>query len=157
MINPVEAHKNQHACYIGKSGSGKTTAIRKLGLLPKQSKTRILFYDTQQSFNSWHGLQVWTCSSIGELKKLIKEREQGVYYRIAYQPKEATQDNFEAFCQLANAVANGLRITYVVIDEAGSVSQSIGKEKGAFYRLITQGRKYGIRLHIRFQRAPRGI
>ena len=66
------------------------------------------------------------------------------YGRFSYRPTW-DKNEYANFCKLAKAWANAaLGETWIIIEEAGALSQSIGKAVAGEFELISQGAKYGV-------------
>ena len=91
--NPNESLSNNHALYVGVSGSGKTQALAQNVHL-KNKSARVIYWDTHHSFKADH------YNTIPELLKALKvaESKRGGY-RIAY-GGEKSPEAFDKLCSV---------------------------------------------------------
>lgn len=142
-----------HVVYIGTTGSGKTTAVKKMGLVPKGSQAA--FFDPYENYSGkrFQRQQVRGFREFAPFARaLVAGRASGKPFKIAL-IKEATPENVEMFARIIWSLGDGHKAPFhVVIEELASASETTGKLRGKAGELWRGGRQYGIVMHSCFQR-----
>ena len=142
-----------NAMYVGSSGSGKTTAVKKMNIAAQDSA---VFFDPYGDYQgSFQGQTVFTYYDWPEFaENLFKARLSGKPFKIAKGFKgRVSKADFELFCGLAWACGNGYTMPLnIVLEELAQFSDTAGKMDGRAGDLLRVGRKYGLRTHCVFQR-----
>jgi len=144
--NPNESLSNNHALYVGVSGSGKTQALAQNVHL-KNKSARVIYWDTHHSFKADH------YNTIPELLKALKvaESKRGGY-RIAY-GGEKSPEAFDKLCRLVFAVIDGNKPHVFVVDELASITTAIAKDNSPLGDLLRESRKFGLVILLSATRA----
>lgn len=153
-INPNNALKNGHVFAVGMSGSGKTSAAKKLFI---KATDQVAIFDP---VGDYHGKLVGrVVRGYDNLKDfaaaMIAGRKTKRGFKIAYQPDfETTPKDFDKFCQVVWAMGNGKhsKPLKVVCEEVAEHSESAGKATGYHGKLLRLGRKFNIHTINLFQR-----
>lgn len=142
--NQDTRHANEHAIYIGCSGSGKTQALKQnVGL---KSARHVLYWDIDEDHKATR------FTNRGEFARAVAQAvKSGKAYKLAFSGLD-TVENFEWFCRVAWVALNGTYETYVVIEELADVSPSVAKATPEFGRLLRKGRKFGAKILMTSQR-----
>lgn len=143
-VNQDTRHANEHAIYIGCSGSGKTQALKQnVGL---RTARHVLYWDIDEDHEATR------FTSRGDFGRAVAQAVQsGKPYKLAFSGLD-TESNFEWFCRLAWVALDGKREIYVVIEELADVSPSVAKATPEFGRLLRKGRKFGAKILMTSQR-----
>tara|TARA_B100002049_G_scaffold184266_1_gene141199 strand:+ start:223 stop:903 length:681 start_codon:yes stop_codon:yes gene_type:complete len=147
-----------HCLYTGSTGSGKTSAVKKMGHV--KATDQIAFWDPHVDYGKrdengmFKGRAVRRYRSFVEFAKALqagRQTKQG--FKIALTVPE-TRENFLKFCEIVKRMGNGYhpKLLHVVCEENPQVTESIGKEKSVFGWLLSVGRKFGFVMHIVGQR-----
>ena len=126
-----------HILVTGGTGSGKTTWVRKCKTL-SGAKIQLL-WDPDRSHYAVH-----LASKPQFLRGVRDGIRSGKPVRLALSV-DATEDNFQWFCNVVWAACCASRPMVVVVEELAEVTQP-GKAKGAWQTLLNRGRKYGVRI-----------
>ncbi len=143
-INPNEDLKNQHLLAMGMSGSGKTYFIRNHPII-KRRGVRLVAFDAYET----HDVN-FSKSMAGFHKNFVDAVKSGKSFRLGLSVSP-TVENFEKFCRLIWAAADGNKELVVIIGELADVASS-GKASEFWGRLVRVGRKYGVILFAETQR-----
>lgn len=153
-INPNNALKNGHVFAVGMSGSGKTSAAKKLFIKPSD---QVAIFDPVDDYTgklSGGVVRGYACLK-PFASALIAGRKTKQGFKIAYQPKhETTPKDFDNFCRVIWAVANGThkKPLKVICEEVAEHSLNAGKATGYHGKLLRLGRKFNIHTINLFQR-----
>ncbi|PHS23388.1 MAG: hypothetical protein COA83_09875 [Methylophaga sp.] len=143
-INPNEDLENNHVLFIGKSGSGKTFAIKNHPLIKKRG-ARVVVWDPYESHDCHYSK---TVANFGRsLSSAIKSKK-GFKIGLAVNP---TVEAFERFCRMVWIAADGSKKLIVVVEELGDVAAT-GKASPHWGKMVRVGRKYGVILFPATQR-----
>lgn len=126
--------------YFGSSGSGKTFNIKN----DIKNESRVLCFDPEGSFTAADGFKVVTDRALF-LELARKSGPVKLCFAAGGKP------NFDFFCDVVWALADARRPCCVVVDELGGVT-SAGKASGAWYDMLSRGRKYGLKIRAGAQR-----
>ncbi|MDN3697772.1 type IV secretory system conjugative DNA transfer family protein [Vibrio cortegadensis] len=152
-INSNPALDAEHCVYIGTTGSGKTTAVKKLGLIPKKSQA--VFFDPYQNYagKKFQGQQVKMFTEFAPFARaLVAARSKKTGFKLAL-VKEANGVNLETFAAIVWSCGDGQKPPlYVGIEELASTVETTGKLKGKSGELWRGGRQFGLIIHSTFQR-----
>lgn len=142
MSNPRinEAAEKDIRGYFGSSGSGKTHHIKQ----DIAGEKRVLVFDPEGSFTAVDGFKV--VESRAEFLEIAKNTGP---VKLCF--AAGGQANFNWFCDVVFALADARRPCVMVVDELGGVTGA-GKAKGAWYDLVSRGRKYGVKIRAGAQR-----
>lgn len=154
-INPNNRLIAKHVNYIGTTGSCKTTAIKKLGLIGRAQQ--VLIFDPYGEYEgeSISGIKVRTFNDWDTLlAATYKARKGSKAFRYALISKERSTENLERFARIAWALGDGFhkKELHVVIEELARFTKSTAKLEGIAGELWTGGRKFGLVMHTSFQR-----
>ncbi|MCG9628576.1 hypothetical protein L1D34_27580 [Vibrio mediterranei] len=154
-IHSNPSHDAEHVVYLGGTGSGKTSAVKYLGLVPK--KAQALFFDPYRNYAGakFQGQMCHGFTVRSELvKAVLRARRSGQPFKAAYIPTGgATMQELEFFSAFAWALGNGQAPKlHVVIEELASCAETSGKLKGKAGELLRGGRQYGHVIHTIFQK-----
>lgn len=153
-INPNNELKNGHVFAVGMSGSGKTSAAKKLFIKPVD---QVVIFDPMGDYTGeLAGRVVRGYSSIKEFAAaLIAGRKTKQGFKIAYQPThETTAKDFDKFCQVVWAMGNGkhTKPLKIICEEVAEHSESAGKAVGYHGKILRLGRKFNLHSINLFQR-----
>ncbi|EIZ1006721.1 hypothetical protein MOU95_002888 [Vibrio vulnificus] len=152
-VNSNPALNAEHVIYVGTTGSGKTTAVRVMGLVPKKSQA--VFFDPYQNYAGkvFQGQKVQTFTEFGPFARaLVASRRKRTGFKLAL-VKEANAENLETFAAIVWSCGDGLKPPlHVVIEELASTVETTGKLKGKAGELWRGGRQFGLVVHSTFQR-----
>lgn len=153
-INPNNELKNGHVFAVGMSGSGKTSAAKKLFIKPPD---QVAIFDPMGDYSGkLAGRVVRGYSNIKDFAvALIAGRKTKQGFKIAYQPTHETDHkDFDKFCQVIWAVGNGKhpKPLKIICEEVAEHSQSAGKANGYHGKLLRLGRKFNLHTINLFQR-----
>lgn len=126
--------------YFGSSGSGKTHNIKQ----DIRGDKRVLVFDPEGSFTKADGFVV-----TDSRKEFVRLARRSGDLKICFAAGGAP--NFQWFCDVVFALADARRPSTMVVDELGGVTGS-GKAQGAWFDLISRGRKYGVKIRAGAQR-----
>ncbi|BBN80448.1 hypothetical protein PA25_04330 [Pseudoalteromonas sp. A25] len=170
-INPNNALKAKHVCYLAGTGGGKTTAVKLFDLVGEQCAIFDLYgdykYDGRKRghFNGLGGRAVYHFKTRKQFALAFVEAwRSGKKFVVAYSPefpkslkgeqlKKAKQSELYWFGQLMWEAADGNRELHIVIEELAKLSDTVGKDDSIIGELATGGRKFGVVLHTVFQRS----
>ncbi len=141
-INPNPSHKNQHTMYLGRTGSGKSEALRQNKHLPR-SGVRCILWDLSHDHSK--GTRYYSNKNqfIDAIKRGIKS---GKGFRIGWDG-EGGSANHEWFCSVVRSVLDGRHLTYVINEELAACVKTSAKAASALQWLQNEGRKYGLVMH----------
>ena len=153
-INPNNTLKNGHVFAVGMSGSGKTSAAKKLFIKPAD---QVAIFDPVGDYEGkLAGRIVRRYKTIKEFAAALiagRKTEQG--FKVSFQPDfETTPADFDKFCQIVWAVGNGKhkKPLKVICEEVAEHSLSAGKAAGYHGKILRLGRKFNIHTINLFQR-----
>jgi len=138
MKNENPALPNKNTLIIGRSGSGKSNALRQL---PIMKAPRMVLFDP----NTDHKADVRARDRLAFLRALSAAVKAGGRYRVAYTPlaKNRCREH-EFFCEAVCAMLDGKKPVVVVDEELARSCKSAGKAEAWHGQLINEGRKYGM-------------
>jgi len=152
-INKNNELKALNHLYCGGTGSGKTSAVKLSNNI--KAIDQVVFWDPHEDYDDiFKGKPVrryYNFKSFFSALYAGRKTKQG--FKIALTVPE-NRKNFLYFCGLVKGMGNGTHIKrlHVVCEEVPQVTESVGKEKGAYGWLMSVGRKYGIIVHSVGQR-----
>ncbi|WP_261840918.1 type IV secretory system conjugative DNA transfer family protein [Aliamphritea ceti] len=151
--NPNGSLPNRNTLYLGRSGAGKSQALKQNADIPRQG-ARVVLYDPNEDHRAH---RYSTKAAFGHA--VLRALRSGKGFRIAYTGGSGEADH-EWFCQFVFSILDGKHLTYVIDEELGGSSQRSGS--AAFHHgvLLNQGRKFGMRYHgvIQFaQEVPKTV
>lgn len=153
-INPDNSLNAEHVVYCASSGGGKTSAVKKLGLL--KPTDQIVFLDPYGDYEGeFLGRQVRTYTKWSEFYRALRNARQSTRgFKIAMRPDKATPEALELFSQIVWACGNGKhkKPLKAVFEELAKMVRTSAKADGHFGEILTGGRKFGIHAHCCFQR-----
>lgn len=147
----------EHVVVVGATGSGKTSAVKKMkaSFFPTKGDHVAMFdpygdYVNQpfrnhpvKAFTNWRDFYV----------ALYKARQDTRGFRIAITDIKANKANFETFCQIIWSLGDGFKKPlYAICEETAKCVSSLGKADGYYGECLTGGRKFNIRMISLFQR-----
>lgn len=159
-MNPINGNNklnNHHVFIVGMSGSGKTSAAKKLFI---KSTDQVVGFDPYgdyrgklanrvvRSYDNLHDFAV----------ALFAGRKTNQGFKIFYQPpvsKRTDNKDFDRFAKIVWAAGNGQhkKPLKCIFEEVAQHTDTIGKDKGYHGQIMRIGRKYGIHAINIFQRA----
>jgi len=153
-INPNNALQNGHSFAVGMSGSGKTSAAKKLFI---EATDQVVIFDPLCDYSGkLAGRVVRGYANIKEfIAALTAGRETRQGFKIAYQPTfETTPKDFDKFCLAAWAMGDGrhAKALKVICEEVAEHSESAGKATGYHGKILRLGRKFNLHTINLFQR-----
>lgn len=156
-MQPINANNklsNGHVFAVGMSGSGKSSASKKLFIKPTD---QVIIFDPKREYDDdIQGRKVRVYAKLSEFAAAViagRQTKQG--FKIAYRPvEETTPKNFDNFCKIAWGIGNGKhsKPIKVVCEEVAEHSISAGKATGFHGKLLRLGRAYNIHTINLFQR-----
>jgi DNA helicase HerA-like ATPase len=155
-INPNNKLKPLHALFVGTTGSGKTTAIKQIGVI--EAKDQVALFDPYKDYDQLVGRKVRRYTKLSAFAKALYQARavrpaQG--FKIAYSPTTgANPKSLEAFCQVVWGAGDGEhpKRLKVVLEELAKCLKTASKADGAFGEILTGGRKFGLDALCLFQR-----
>lgn len=145
--NPNPKLPNEHTLYVGKSGSGKSQALKQNSALPAKG-VRCLLWDVSQDHDKGTRYYSDKAKFLGAVKKAVAS---GKGFRLGWDG-DSSPETFEWFAAVVWAILDGNKPTYVVIEELARVVTTAGKADPNLRKLYNEGRKYGARNHAVTQR-----
>lgn len=145
MKNEKPDLPNRNALYLGRSGAGKSQALKQNREIPA-SGARVVLFDP----NCDHPAHRYA-ERAAFARALAAADASGKGYRIAY-TGAASPAVHEWWCECVMAVLDGNKPTFVIDEEIASSCTRAGTADPSFRRLLNQGRKYGMRYHGTSQR-----
>lgn len=140
MINPNANLPNRNNLYLGRSGTGKSQALKQNKEIPTRG-ARVLLYDPNLDHKA-HRYE----SKAAFAKAVRAAVKRGGGFRIAYTGGCGEADH-EFYCRVALSILDGNKITYVIDEELGASGSRTGSAAKWHAILMNQGRKYGLRYH----------
>ncbi|QIA63330.1 hypothetical protein GT360_07270 [Vibrio astriarenae] len=142
-----------HTVYVAGTGGGKTTAIKKLNLVPRGAQ--VVFFDPYENYcnGKFKGQNVQRFTEFAPFARaLVAARAKNASFKCAL-VKPATMENLEMFAAIVWSVGDGLKKPlHVVIEELGSAAETSTKLNGRAGELWRGGRQFGLVVHSAFQR-----
>lgn len=146
--NPNPKLPNEHTLYLGKSGSGKSQALKQNRALPKRG-VRCVLWDVSHDHDKGTTYYSTKNQFITALQRGIKS---GRGFRIGWDG-DSSPATFEWWASVVWAILDGRKVTYVVIEELARCVETAGKADPNLRKLYNEGRKYGARIHAVSQRS----
>ncbi len=149
--NPNNRLPLKHAFYVATSSGGKTTAIKKLGLVTAK---QVLFFDPYEDYKDikFNRQQTKHFTSWVAFYTAAKKARQSVKPFKLGLTVEPTPQNLERFAAIVWELSDGKQPLAAIFEELGVASPSIGKANGRLGQCFTGGRRYAIECHSAFQR-----
>ncbi len=145
--NPNPKQPNEHTLYLGKSGSGKSQALKQNKALPGRG-VRCVLWDVSHDHDKGTRYYSTKNAFIDALKRAVSS---GRGFRIGWDG-DSSPESFEWFCAVVWAILDGRKVTYVVIEELARCVETVGRAAPNLRKLYNEGRKYGARIHAVTQR-----
>lgn len=155
-VNKNNALNAEHVCYMGTTGSCKTTAIRKLKLIPNSAQVVMFDPYHEHGQSRLSGLNVLACESFSAFyRHAWSARKTDQPFRLALVGHERTRENLELFAQMVWSLGDGHhpRQLHCVIEELAKFTNNTAKLDGLAGELWTGGRGFGLVMHATFQRS----
>lgn len=160
-INPNDALGITHAFYAGTTGSCKSVATQKMGLI--KANDQVAFWDLygQYKDKEFIGRKVRTYSTLkGFLMAMYKGRKTKQGFKIAFTPNNPPKDKtsirklFLKACGIVWGMGDGLhkKTLHFVAEEINRVTISSGDEDSIYGEILEAGRKFNIMCHSVSQR-----
>ncbi|MEC8231283.1 MAG: hypothetical protein VX061_07580 [Pseudomonadota bacterium] len=154
-MKPINANnelKALHCLYVGGTGSGKTSAVKKFGNI--KPTDQVALWDPHIDYEEIQGRKVRRYTSFSKFAAAIaagRKTRQG--FKIALTVPE-NRKNFLTYCEIMKRFGNGkhAKLLHLVCEENPQVTESVGKEKSVFGWLLSVGRKFGFVVHTVGQR-----
>ena len=162
-INPNNAHSVEHACYCGTSGSGKSVAVKLLGLIKDNEPVAILdiygdyLPNRRRRLSGLGGRRVYHYTTrLTFYRAFVEAWASGKPFAVAYQPQCENSEDYKTesawFADLVWKAADGNRRLHVVFEEMAKYMDGTGKASNRIGEIATGGRKFGLICHFVFQR-----
>lgn len=154
-INKNNRHNAEHVCYLGTTGSCKTTAIRQLGFIERGDQVVMFDPYSDHAGRNIKGVKVVGYSTFPDFYKAAwAARKKTAAFRIALIGQERSAQNLQRFAQMVWSLGDGNhpKKLHVVIEELARFSDSSSKLVGHAGELWTGGRGFGLVMHTSFQR-----
>ncbi|QUI70515.1 hypothetical protein [Pseudoalteromonas sp. M8] len=154
-MQPINANNTLNAencLYVGGTGSGKTSAVKMLHTT--KATDQIVFWDPHEDYDEFKGRKVRRYRSFSKFfNALLAGRKTNQGFKVALTVPESRK-NFLKFCEIVKGFGNGKhkKRLHVVCEEVPQVTESVGKEVGAYGWLLSVGRKFGFVIHSVGQR-----
>ncbi len=145
-----------HWLVVGSSGSGKTTAVKQLGIV--KATDQVAIFDPYLDYEELCSREVrryTTLSSFARALFSARAAKQSRGFKIAFSPSDgANPKNLEAFSKIVWGAGDGKhkKPLKVVMEELAKCVTTSGKATGAFGEILTGGRKFGLEAICIFQR-----
>lgn len=146
-----------HVTLVGATGSGKTSALKRLkaAFLPTKGD-HVAIFDPYGDYadGEFRNSPVKTYTSWSEFYlALYQHRKRKTGFKIAITGVPANPGNLDIFCQIVWSLGDGgNKPLYAVCEETARCVTSSGKAQGAYGECLTGGRKFNIRVVSLFQR-----
>lgn len=159
ILKPKNANNRlseNHWLVVGSSGSGKTTAVKQLGIIKQCDQ--VALFDPYLDYETLCGAEIRRYTSLPAFAKALfsaRAAKQGRGFKIAFSPNNgATPAGLEAFCKVVWACGDGQhkKPLKVVMEELAKCVTTSGKATGFFGEILTGGRKFGLEAICIFQR-----
>lgn len=149
MRNPNPVLPNKNTLYIGRSGAGKSQALKQNKDVPK-SGVRVVLWDTNEDHKA---TRFYDMSMFLKALKLahINYLKTKKGFRIAFCGDDSIK-NYNTFCSAVLSMLDGRFLTYVIVEELAAVCLTAQKAPPIPARMMNQGRKYGMIFHGTTQR-----
>ncbi len=148
--NPNERLDARHVVYCGGTGSGKTTAIHNLGLIPKTEN--VVIFDTYGTYQRLSGRYVYKARTLPQFYKKLARLMVGKKPFVLAYVGGRTLAQFELFNRMIWSVADGGKPLHIVYEELIRFVTSTAKAEGMLGEIYQGGRKFGLVAHAIFQR-----
>lgn len=140
MRNPNTRLPNRNTLYLGRSGSGKSTALKHNPAIPGRG-VPVALWDPNEDH------QARRYRRIGDFVKALAKadqvwRSQRRGYRVAYCGVNS-QEAYNIWCQAVSEILDGRWLTYLIAEELADVSPHAGAAPPPAKKLLNQCRKYG--------------
>lgn len=150
--NELKAH---HALFVGSTGSGKTSAIKKLGFI--KPTDQVVLYDPYKDYDRLCNREVRRYDTIASFARALyqaRSARNGQGFKIAFSPKEgANQKTLEDFSEVVWGAGDARKKPLkIVFEELAKCVKTNAKATGAFGEILTGGRKYSLQALCLFQR-----
>lgn len=126
-VNKNNAHNAEHVCYMGTTGSCKTTAIRRLNFIERQSQVVMFDPYSEHLEAPLKGGRVQACYSFDEFyHKAWFARKKKAAFRLALVEQDRTRENLEQFANMVWSLGNGHhpKKLHCVIEELAKFTHS---------------------------------
>ncbi|WP_191601409.1 type IV secretory system conjugative DNA transfer family protein [Marinomonas algicola] len=159
ILKPINSNNNlseNHWLIVGSSGSGKTTAVKQLGIV--KATDQVVLFDPYLDYDSLCNAEIRRYSSLAKFAKAVfsaRAAKQARGFKIAFSPDSgATPESLVGFCKVVWGAGNGThkKPLKVVMEELAKCLTTSGKANGAFGEILTGGRKFGLEAICIFQR-----
>lgn len=150
--NPRPERPNKGCLYLAKPGGGKSQAMKQNPYLPK-SGVRTLLIDPAHDQNLPG--TVYISDRAEYARHVAKAVARGAGFRLAYDGPRSPEIA-EWWFQVAWAIADGRRDTYLLIEELARICPNPGEAPYWHNLTLEEGRKYGLIYHATSQR-PQSI
>lgn len=152
-VNNNNKLENNHAYVVGMSGSGKSSLAKKMLVKPTD---QVVIYDPKREYDGQlQGRVVRVYTDLRSFATAViagRKTRQG--FKIAYQPREMSAKDFDAFCRVVWGAGNGKhpKPLKALLEEVAENSITPGKATGYHGKLLRLGRSYNIHTINLFQR-----
>jgi len=154
-INKNNKLNAENVCYLGTTGSCKTTAIQRLDFIKKSDQ--VIIFDP---YGDHAGIKIAGVKVVGFdsfdtfYTAAWLARKERAPFRLALVGQMRTLENLELFAQMAWSLLDGKhpKRLHCVIEELAKFTDSSAKLTGTAGELWTGGRGFGAVMHTSFQR-----
>lgn len=140
-INQNTKWPNENTIYLGRSGSGKSQALKQNEKVPR-SGVRVLLWDLSHDHKALH-----IDSKKTYARTVSDALASGKAFRLAFSGGDGSVEDFEWWCSVVWAALDGNYATYVLVEELSAVCSSVAKASPNAAKLLNQGRKFGMKFH----------
>lgn len=155
-LNKNNRHHAEHVCYLGTTGSCKTTAIQTLGFIKKTDQV-VIFDPYAEHAGQQVGQQrvkgFDTPDTFYQALWAARKTATPFAYALTDQPR--TPAALERFANMVWSVCDGHHVKrlHCVIEELAKFTHQVSKLDGVAGELWTGGRGFGLVMHTTFQRS----
>lgn len=144
---PFKIRSNDRVTAVGKTGSGKTTAVKKLVWKPLE---RCVFYDIKgQEYESLNAPVLETLEEVQEA--MYPDDPQEEIKKFVFRPRRPGFEQFDELCRLVYERRNH----HLIADELKTVYQGRSALSEHHNLIMTNGRSYGVGMTNCTQRPKR--
>lgn len=144
---PYTIQSNDRLAFVGKTGSGKTHACRKLVWEPLES---VIFYDIKgREYKKLDAPVLNTLDQVHEA--LFPDNDDEQLRKFVYRPSKPTFEKFDRLCRLVYERRN----QHLIADELKTVYQGRSALSEYHNLIMTNGRSFGVGMSNNSQRPKR--
>lgn len=144
---PFQINSNDRCAFVGKTGSGKTFAIKRLVWEPLD---RVIFYDIKG--REYQDLNAPVLETMDEVREALFPADESEELRkFVFRPRRPSFEQFDQLCQLVYERRN----QHLIADELKTIYQGRGSLSEFHNLIMTNGRSYGVGMSNATQRPKR--